>query len=92
MIDHFNAYAIPVRNLEECVSFYRDKVGLTLQHREDDIAYFVFGKQDKPGLALVTMESAVDLISESQVRPGENTIHRTYFAVFLDDVDKEYGT
>lgn len=90
MIDHFNAYAIPVRDLEKCVSFYRDKVGLKLQVREGDFAYFVFDKQDRPGLALLTMESAVNLITESQVRPMEETIHRTYFAVFLDDVDKEY--
>ncbi len=90
MIDHFNAYAIPVRDLEKCVSFYRDKVGLKLQHREDDIAYFVFDKQDRPGVALVTMDSAVNLISEAQVRPKEEAIHRTYFAVFVEDVDKEY--
>jgi predicted enzyme related to lactoylglutathione lyase len=90
MIDHFNAYAIPVRDLEKCVSFYRDKAGLKLQHREDDMAYFVFSKQERPGVALVTMESAVNLISESRVRPKEETIDRTYFAVFVDDVDKEY--
>src|SRR5580698_1127577 len=90
MIDHFNAYAIPVRDLEKCVSFYRDKVGLKLQHREDDFAYFVFSDQERPGVALVTMTNAVDLISEAQVRPEEEAIHRTYFAVFLDDVDKEY--
>jgi lactoylglutathione lyase len=90
MIDHFNAYAIPVRDLEKCVAFYRDKVGLKLQHREDTIAYFVFEKQDRPGVALVTMDNVVDLITEAQVRPKEETIHRTYFAVFVDDVDKEY--
>jgi len=90
MIDHFNAYAIPVKDLEKCVSFYRDKVGLKLQHQEDDIAYFVFSKQERPGVALVTMNNAVNLISEAQVRPKEEAIHRTYFAVFLDDVDKEY--
>jgi catechol 2,3-dioxygenase-like lactoylglutathione lyase family enzyme len=65
MIDHFNAYAIPVRDLEKCVSFYRDKVGLTSKNRKNDIAYFVFNKPDRPGLALVTMDSAVNLISET---------------------------
>lgn len=90
MIDHFNAYAIPVRDLDRCVEFYRDKVGLKLKNKEADIAYFVFDKQDKPGLALVTMDSTVNLISEEQIRPKEETVHRTYFAVFLDDVDKEY--
>jgi lactoylglutathione lyase len=90
MIDHFNAYAIPVRDLEKCVSFYRDKLGLELQHREADFAYFVFSNQERPGVALVGMNNAVNLISEAQVRPKEEAIHRTYFAVFLDDVDKEY--
>jgi lactoylglutathione lyase len=90
MIDHFNAYAIPVRDLEKCVSFYRDKLGLKLKDKEADIAYFVFENQDRPGVALVTMKSAVELISEPQVRPEEEAIHRSYFAVFLDDVDKEY--
>ena len=90
MIDHFNAYAIPVRDLEKCVAFYRDKIGLKLKNKEDDIAYFVFDKQDKPGVALVTMDSTVNLISDAQVRPEEEMVHRTYFAVFLDDVDKEY--
>jgi len=30
------------------------------------------------------------VISEVQVRPGEETIHRTYYAVFVEDVDREY--
>lgn len=90
MIDHFNAYAIPVRDLKKCTEFYRDKVGLKLKQSEEDLSYFVFEKQDKPGVALVTMKSAVDLISEAQVRPNEESLHRSYLAVFLDDVDKEY--
>jgi catechol 2,3-dioxygenase-like lactoylglutathione lyase family enzyme len=90
MIDHLNAYVIPVRDLEKCVSFYRDKLGLTLQVKETDFAYLVFAKQDKPGVALSTMGNVVNLISEAQVRPEEETIHRTFFAVFVDDVDKEY--
>jgi catechol 2,3-dioxygenase-like lactoylglutathione lyase family enzyme len=90
MIDHFNAYAISGERPRKCVAFYRDKIGLKLRNKENDIAYFVFDKQDKPGVALVTMDSAVSLISGAQVRPGEEMVHRTYFAVFLDDVDKEY--
>ena len=78
MIDHYNAYAIPVRDLEKCVAFYRDKVGLKLKNKEKDIAYFVVDKQDRPGVALVTMDSAVSLISESQVRPNEDPVHRTF--------------
>ncbi len=90
MIDHFNAYAIPVHDLEKCVEFYRDKVGLILKDKQDDFAYLIFSKQERPGLALMTMRNAASLISEAQVRPNEDTIHRSFFAVFVDDVDKEY--
>ncbi len=51
MIDHLSAYVIPVRDLEKCVSFYRDKLGLILQVKEADFAYLIFAKQDKPGVA-----------------------------------------
>jgi catechol 2,3-dioxygenase-like lactoylglutathione lyase family enzyme len=81
-----NAYAIPVRDLEKCVAFYRDKVGLILKDRDVDFAYLVFSNQDKPGLALMTMANAANLISETQVRPNEDAVHRSYFAVFVDDV------
>jgi lactoylglutathione lyase len=90
MIDHLNAYVLPVRDFEKCTSFYRDKLGLQLKSREDDFAYFVFEKMGGPGLGLLKIESAAKLISKAQVRPDEDTVHRTYFAVFVEDVDKEY--
>jgi len=90
MIDHVNAYALSVRDLEKCVSFYRDKLGLTLKDKENDFAYLVFGSKGGPGVALVSIESAAKLISQAQIRPKEHTIHRNYFAVFVEDVDKEY--
>jgi lactoylglutathione lyase len=90
MIDHVNAYALSVRDLEKCVSFYRDKLGLTLKDKEGDFAYLLFGGKGGPGLALVSIESAAKMISEAQVRPKESTIHRNYFAVFVGDVDMEY--
>ena len=91
MIDHINAYVLPVRDLENCVSFYRDRLGFTLKDKDPEFAYLVIGDQTSgPGLALISMESLVRLVSEAQVRPGEDSIHRTYFAVFVKDVDKEY--
>lgn len=91
MIDHINAYVLPVRDLENCVSFYHDRLGFTLKDKDSEFAYLVIGdKTSGPGLALISTESLVRLISEAQVRPGEDSIHRTYFAVFVKDVDKEY--
>jgi catechol 2,3-dioxygenase-like lactoylglutathione lyase family enzyme len=91
MIDHLDAYVLPVRDLEKCIAFYRDKLGLRLKDKQDDFAYLVFEKMGGPGVGLLKMESAAKLVSEAQVRPDEDAIHRTYFAVFVEDVDKEYG-
>ena len=90
MIDHLNAYVLVVRDLDKCLAFYRDTLGFNLKNKEEGFAYLTFSSQGGPGLALSTVEGAVKLISESQVRSREKAIHRSYFAVFLDDVDKEY--
>ncbi len=90
MIDHVNAYVLPVKDLEKCISFYRDKLGLQLKNKEDDFAYLVFSNQAGPGIGLISMKSAANLLSEAQVQPKKESVHRTYLAVFLDDVDKEY--
>jgi uncharacterized glyoxalase superfamily protein PhnB len=41
-------------------------------------------------LGLVSVDEVARLISEKQVRPKVEAIHRTYYAVFVDDVDREY--
>jgi hypothetical protein len=41
-------------------------------------------------LGLISVDEVARLISEEQVRPREETIHRTYYAVFVEDVDREY--
>ncbi|MFI5420463.1 MAG: VOC family protein [Nitrososphaerales archaeon] len=84
MIDHLNAYALIVSDVDKCLSFYTEKLGFALKDREKDFAYLVFG--GGPGLALVSIESAVNLISETQIRPKEKALHRNYFAVFVDVV------
>jgi lactoylglutathione lyase len=88
LIDHVNAYVLSVRDWENCISFYRDKLGFKLQDKSEDFAYLVFG--NGPGLGLLSVESAAKMISQEHIRPKEDTIHRDYFAVFVDDVDKEY--
>ena len=90
MIDHVNAYVLVVRDFDKCLAFYRDKLGFKPENKEEGFAYLTFNSQGGPGLALSNIEGAVKLMSESQIRPKEKTIHRNYFAVFLKDVDKEY--
>ena len=91
MIDHLNAYVFVVRDFEKCLAFYRDQLGFKLERNEEGFAYLTFSSQGGAGLALSFVDGAVKLISESQIRPKEKTIHRNYFAVFLKDVDKEYA-
>ncbi|MGA9839819.1 MAG: VOC family protein [Thermoplasmata archaeon] len=90
MIDHVNAVVLPVRDVPKCAAFYRDQVGFALLEMHDEDAYLRIGGAGGLILALISMDAVARLISEEQVRPREETIHRTYFAIFLDDVDREY--
>jgi lactoylglutathione lyase len=90
MIDHVNAVVLPVRDVEKCVSFYRDKLGFKLNNKDDESAFLGIGGKGGLVLGLISMDGVAKLISEKQVRPREETIHRTYCAVFVDDVDREY--
>lgn len=88
MLDHLNAYVLSVRDIEKCISFYRDKLGFKLKDKSDDFAYMVYGSG--PGIGLLSIDSAAKMISEDHIIPKEVGIQRDYFAVFVDDVDKEY--
>jgi lactoylglutathione lyase len=93
VIDHVNALVLPVRDVEKCAAFYRDKIGFTLMDAHAEDAYLRVGEKGAKGsvvLALLSMDKVAQQISPEQVRPTEETIHRSFFAVFLDDVDREY--
>lgn len=90
MIDHLNAYVLVVQDFEKCLAFYRDTLVFRLEHKEEGFAYLTFGSKGSAGLALSSIDGAARLISESRIRPKEKTVHRNYFAVFLQDVDREY--
>jgi len=90
MIDHLNAVVLPVRDLEKCASFYKEKLGFKLKNKDDSSAFFGLGDKERVILGLISIDNVAELISEEQVRPREETIHRSYYAVFVDDVDREY--
>jgi lactoylglutathione lyase len=90
MIDHVNALALPVRDVEKCAAFYRDKLGFKLNEINDEAAFLSIGEKSKIILALISIDEVARLISDEQVRPREENIHRTYYAVFVDNVDSEY--
>jgi lactoylglutathione lyase len=90
MIDHINAYALTVRDVKKCAEFYRDKLGFKLAELQDNFAYLKIGDKGGPGIALVSAEGLAQEIPRERVRPGENLLHRNYFATFLDDADRAY--
>src|SRR2546426_9775742 len=90
MIDHLNAVVLPVRDLEKCARFYSEKLGFKLKNKDDSSAFFGLGDKERVILGLISIDNVPELISEEQVGPREETIHRTYYAVFVDDVDREY--
>ncbi|TMI11524.1 hypothetical protein E6H35_10315 [Candidatus Bathyarchaeota archaeon] len=47
MIDHVNAVTLPVRDLEKCMSFYRDKLGFKLNHKDDESAFLAIWWQGR---------------------------------------------
>jgi len=89
MIDHVNAFALTVRDVRKCAEFYRDKIGLKQQELSDEFAYLKFDKGG-PGLALVSAEGLAREIPKERVRAGDPLLQRNYFAVFLEDADREY--
>src|SRR5580658_5680165 len=90
MIDHVNALVLPVRDVENCATFYRDKLGFKLNEINDEAAFLAIGDKSKIVLALISINEVARLISDEQVQPREESIHRTYYAVFVEDVDSEY--
>jgi lactoylglutathione lyase len=90
MIDHYNEYNLPVYDLEKCVAFYRDKLGLELKQKEEEYAYFTFGKSDL-GLALISVKIAVKLLSEAEFSNRGTRDRRAFLSVMVDDLDKEYN-
>ncbi|MHB2037495.1 MAG: VOC family protein [Nitrososphaerales archaeon] len=92
MIDHINAYVLSVRDLDRCIAFYRDKLGFKLKDKTDDFAYMVFGSSG-PGVGLLSVGSAIKMISPETRAHSDASIRAAnwnYFAVFVEDVDKEY--
>jgi len=91
MIDHVNALVLPVRDVEKCAAFYHERLGFELNFKDDSSAFFsIDGKKGGLVLGLISVTNVAELISEKQVRPTEEAIHRTYYAVFVEDVDREY--
>jgi lactoylglutathione lyase len=94
MIDRVNALVLSVRDVEKGARFYREQLGFpSIDMREED-AFLRIGEKGAKGstvLARLSMNKVAALISPEQVRATEESLHRTCFAVSLEDADKAYA-
>lgn len=91
MIDHVNALVVPVRDVQKCAEFYRDKIGFTLDQLETEEAYLTIGPRGGLVLALLSYGHLSNMVGEERIRPGEDSIKRTFPVVFVEDVDQSYA-
>lgn len=83
-----NAIGLVIRNFESCVKFYRDILGLKVKGTDEGFVSFELeGDQE---LALMSLDSASQMISEDSIQPEKEGIHRTLLAIFVEDTDKTY--
>jgi lactoylglutathione lyase len=90
MIDHINAIVIPVRDVENCALFYRDKLGFNLDQLEPDEAYLTLGSGSGIVLALKSLDLVANQISQEWIKPHQEGVKRTHCVVFVTDLDAEY--
>lgn len=91
MIDHVNALVIPVKDVEKCALFYRDKLGFSLEQLENDEAYLTIGQAGGLVLALKSLQLSASEISEERIRPSEQSIKRNHCVVFVSDIDGTFS-
>ena len=60
MIDHLNAVVLPVRDLEKCTSFYKEKLGFKLKNKDDNSAFFGLGDNERIILGLISMDNVAE--------------------------------
>ena len=90
MIDHVNAYALIVQDVKRCAEFYRDKLGFQLKEIDSDFSHLTFGPKGTAGLALVSSRGITPELADKEKAPAMAGLSRSYFAVFLEDADREY--
>lgn len=89
MIDHVNAYALIVQDVQRSVEFYRDTLGFKPVELQTNFAYLEF-KEDSAGVALISAKGLAGEIGPRKMSVSADAPYRGFFAIFLDDFDREY--
>jgi lactoylglutathione lyase len=89
MMRKVSAVVLFVDDLERCMAFYRDAVGVPVTGGDDASYYFRIEDQD---FVLLKVSSAVNMISEEAVLPKGGAGHRVLLCVGVENVDAVYKT
>lgn len=83
-----NAIVLFVRKFESCKKFYEEKLGFKV--KETDEGFVAFELEGEQELALMSLDTAAQMIDTEEIQPDKEGVHRTLLAVYVDDTDKTY--
>jgi lactoylglutathione lyase len=87
MMRKVTAVVLFVDDLERCMAFYRDALGIPVTGGDDASYYFRIEDQD---FVLLKASAAVNMVSEDAVSPQNKGGHRVLLCVGVEDVDAVY--
>jgi lactoylglutathione lyase len=84
-----NGVVLIVQDLDRCMTFYRDTLGLPVTF--SDAVSFAFRLEDQD-FVLLTVPAAVEMMGEEAVSSHLEAGHRFFLCTDVDDVDAAYKT
>ncbi len=89
MIRKVSAAVLFVEDLEACMKFYRDKMGLEVVFSDDTSYAFRMDDQD---FALVKLSAGVEMMNEEVLSVQQNGGRRVLLCADVEDADTAYKT
>jgi len=84
-----NGVVLIVQDLDRCMAFYRDALGLPVTF--SDPVSFAFQLEDQD-FVLLTVPAAVEMMGEQAVSLNQEAGHRMFLCADVEDVDAAYKT
>jgi len=84
-----NGVVLIVQDLDRCVAFYRDTLGLQVTFSDSDSVAFRLEDQD---FVLLKVSAAVQMMGEAALSPHQEAGHRFFLCADVEDVDAAYKT
>jgi lactoylglutathione lyase len=81
---NINGVVLLVKDLDRCLAFYRDTIGLEVVFSDDVSHAFKLATQD---FVILTVPAAAKQISQEAVAPQQAGVHRMFLCADVDDVD-----